>query len=72
MTELNRTHIPDEEWKAFIKDIVSVQDKHKITLIPSISVSPISGVKYEWGGLRYEAPNADRDTADKKPKNKGS
>jgi hypothetical protein len=54
MTELNRTHIPEKEWKAFITDIVAVQVKHGIDLVPTMKVSPVTGLSLEWGGIRKD------------------
>jgi hypothetical protein len=54
MTELNRTNISEKEWRAFIKDIVEVQEKHGMELVPTMKVSPITGLTMEWGGIRKE------------------
>jgi hypothetical protein len=59
MTELNKAAVTDAEWKKFIKDIVKVQDKHGLTLVPTfkLRVDPFRGVQYdgiEWGAVRDE------------------
>lgn len=55
MAELNQANLTDAEWKSFIKDIVKVQDKHGVTLIPTLKFSPVTGVSVEWGGVRQKA-----------------
>lgn len=57
MVERNLAAITDKEWKAFLKDVEAVQTKHKMLLVPTISleISPITGIQpgpVKWGVIR--------------------
>lgn len=57
MAELNLTSVSNEEWQKFIKDIIKVQDKHGLILVPTFKFNTIEGMKYEWGAIRKPPQN---------------
>lgn len=65
MAELNLTHVEDKQWKAFIKDIAEVQDKHELILVPTFKWNAVHGITYEWGAMRKpandEVPKTDKE-----------
>lgn len=77
MAELNLTAISQEDWQSFIKDIVDVQNKHKINLIPTFKWNSVEGYQVEWGGIRQHEqvpetkstePGGDSSTKEKRSK----
>lgn len=59
MAELNLTNVSDKKWKAFIADIVKVQDKHGLILVPTFKFNAIQGISYEWGAMT-KPPHEDK------------
>lgn len=57
MAELNLTSVSDDQWKAFIKDIADVQDKHDLILVPTFKFNVVEGMSYEWGAMRKPPKN---------------
>lgn len=75
MAELNQTHVPDQEWQNFIKDIVEVQEKHGLLLVPTFKFNAVQGMTYEWGAMRKppekdeaSKTKSDADSGDTPPK----
>lgn len=60
MAELNLTNVSDKEWQSFINDIIAVQDKHGLLLVPTFKFNAVQGPSYEWGAMRK--PPQDEDT----------
>lgn len=57
MAELNLTNVTEDEWKKFIKDIIAVQDKHNLMLVPTFKFNTVQGMTYEWGAIRKPPQN---------------